>query len=396
MLPRERVLTTLSHEEPDRIPWGEHSIDYNIYEMVLGRETLVQAKFRQTQAWWDGRRDEIVAHHKRDIIDLAEALEFDIVTVGLMPPADAPPEPMEKVDEKTYRDEDGHLYRISATTHDLCTYRLNKDAFVPPTLESLQAEIDEIDAEGVPRPDESCFEVARHVIDRMKPTHFIATCSGDIGFPGFGLDMEDQLVNMMLHPELNGKLNELAGKRAIGMLKHLAEAGYDGVIPCGDYGSSTGLLGNPTIFREHVLPWLKRHCDEAHRLGLKVLKHSCGRVWEVLDYFVEAGYDAYEALQASAGMDIRLLKQQYGDKLTLWGNVTNENLILGTPQAVLDDARYAIGWGAPGGGYIYGVSHSLAVGVKPENLEAMKWARDHWGTYPIDVPDVPATQPPLA
>ena len=44
MLPRERVFAALEHREPDRIPWGEHSIDYNVYEDVLGRPTLVQAK----------------------------------------------------------------------------------------------------------------------------------------------------------------------------------------------------------------------------------------------------------------------------------------------------------------------------------------------------------------
>ena len=50
MLPRERVLAALEHREPDRIPWGEHSIDYNVYEDILGRQTLVQAKMRETQA----------------------------------------------------------------------------------------------------------------------------------------------------------------------------------------------------------------------------------------------------------------------------------------------------------------------------------------------------------
>ena len=36
MLPRERVFAALEHREPDRIPWGEHSIDYNVYEDILG------------------------------------------------------------------------------------------------------------------------------------------------------------------------------------------------------------------------------------------------------------------------------------------------------------------------------------------------------------------------
>jgi hypothetical protein len=48
MLPRERVEAALRHEEPDLVPWGEHSIDYSIYEMVLGRRSYVQGKIRET------------------------------------------------------------------------------------------------------------------------------------------------------------------------------------------------------------------------------------------------------------------------------------------------------------------------------------------------------------
>ncbi len=59
MTSKERVLAALEHREPDRIPWGEHSIDYNVYEDILGRETLVQAKMKTTRAYWDGRRDEV-------------------------------------------------------------------------------------------------------------------------------------------------------------------------------------------------------------------------------------------------------------------------------------------------------------------------------------------------
>lgn len=67
------------------------------------------------------------------------------------------------------------------------------------------------------------------------------------------------------------------------------------------------------------------------------------------------------------------------------GGVTNENLILGTPHDIRRDAHYAIKWGAPGGGFIYGASHSLAVGTKLENLLAMKEAREKWGVYPLKI-----------
>ena len=70
----------------------------------------------------------------------------------------------------------------------------------------------------------------------------------------------------------------------------------------------------------------------------------------------------------------------------LWGGVSNESLILGTPEDIRREAAYAFRHGAPGGGFIYGASHSLAVGTKYENLMAMRAAREEWGRYPIRVP----------
>ena len=88
MTPKERVYAALEHREPDRIPWGEHSIDYNVYEDILGRETLVQAKFRQTRAMWDGRRDEVIDSMKRDIVDFTLAMDLDMVPVNSVPHKD--------------------------------------------------------------------------------------------------------------------------------------------------------------------------------------------------------------------------------------------------------------------------------------------------------------------
>ena len=48
-----------------------------------------------------------------------------------------------------------------------------------------------------------------------------------------------------------------------------------------------------------------------------------------------------------------------------------------------EDARHSFTHAAPGGGSIMGSSHSLALGAKPENIEAMKRCRDRWGVYPI-------------
>ncbi len=385
MLPRERVLKALEHEEPDIVPWGEHSIDYNIYEQILGRETLVAAKFRQTRALWEGRRSEVVASYQRDIPDLADALGLDIIMAPLMPSARAEQNPMAQVDKDTYRDRNGNLYRVSSATQDLLPFRMNQDGFTPPTLGSIREELNELNRHGVPEPDESVWEVVRQIVREKKKTHFVFTFWGGPGLPSYGLTDEDFYCNLILHPEMHASMAELRGRRTIASLTQVAGQGVDAIMLCADLGSSTGPLVNPAIFKEHVLPWEKKYVAEAHRLGLFVIKHCCGMVWDFVETFVEAGFDAYEGIQASAGMDMKLLKERVGDKLTLWGGVKNENLINGTPGDVEADARHALKWGGPGGGLIYGASHSLAVGTKPENLLAMKEAREKWGKYPFSL-----------
>ena len=62
----------------------------------------------------------------------------------------------------------------------------------------------------------------------------------------------------------------------------------------------------------------------------------------------------------------------------------HEHLNGGSREDIRADARYAFQHAAPGGGYILGSSHSLAVGAKMENVLEMKRCRDRWGQYPID------------
>lgn len=393
MTPKERVYKALAHQEPDRVPWGEHSIDYNVYEDLLGRPTLVAAKMRETQALWDGRRDEVVACHKRDRIDLLKALDMDLLHVHSVPPKGYKPQPLEKLSDDTYRDKRGNLYRVSSTTHDLMMWqKADAGDYVMPTVEGLQQKIDEM--ESRPRhdprdshwpwdPNDSQWEYVRHAVKEVGQTHFIALLCGDTEFPRFGPTEEDSWMNLVTYPEIAAKLAEYDGKRIIRQLDTYAKLGVDAVMPCGDLGSSTGLMANPAIYKEMVFPWHKKYCERAHELGLKVIKHCCGHVWPIIHELASI-YDAWEGIQATAGMDIGNLKAAVGSRLTLWGGIWHEHIILGGVQDIRADARYAFEHAAKGGGYIMGSTHSLAVDARKENILEMKRVRDQWGTYPID------------
>ena len=384
MLPRERVFTTLDHREPDRIPWGEHLIDYNIYEAILGRPSLVNSHFYQQKALWEGRLDEVMAHYKRDLPDLAEALELDIVTLPRPFPAeDDMPEPMEQLDEDTYRDADGNVFKVARSCW-LLPYERNREAYVAPTVESVLAEIDELEAQpelDITGPE---WEVHRYIVDKMKATHFIAALGGGLEFPRFGCTWTEAWMNLLDHPDVCMKLNELRCKRSLRLFRAYAALGLDGVIPCGDLGNSQGLSASPEIYGEMVYPFQKMQVDEGHRLGLKVLLHCCGHTMPVLDDIADL-YDAYESIQIGAGMDMRVVKERVGDRITLWSGIMHEHLNGGTVEDIRADARYAFRYAAPGGGYIMGSSHSLAVGAKIENVLEMKRVRNEWGNYPIDL-----------
>ncbi len=384
MLPKERVLAALEGREPDRIPWGEHFVDYNVYEDILGRPSLMHAKFRETQALWDGRRDEVVADYKRDTVDFSRAMDMDLVPVYRVPDKDARPEPMEKVSEGVYRNRAGSIYHVSDTTHDL---RIHSPAprtdYTPPTVESIQQQIDEFDDDDIGDPNDSRWELVHHAVKELGDERFIVLLCDDLGWPSFGQTEEDFWMNLVLEPEISLKLAELKGKRLLRDAKLYGQLGIDGITPCGDLGSSTSLMANPTIYRERILPVHRVHAAAAHAVGLKILKHCCGHVWPIIEEFAEV-YDAYEGIQGTAGMDIAKLGEQVGDRLCLWGGIWHEHIILGSLDDIRNDARAAFGAAAKGARYIMGSSHSLAVDAKAKNILEMKRLRDTWGVYPLN------------
>ena len=383
MLQRERVYAALDHKEPDRIPHGEHLIDFNIYEEFLGRKSLVNSHFYQEKALWEGRRDEVVAHYKRDLPELACALGLDIITLpGPFPEKGEIVEPMQAIDETTFKNADGDIYKVSGSCW-LLPYERNRETYIEPTIESVEADIEELENEPPFDVESSAWEVHRYIIEKMKGTHFIAALGGGLEFPKFGCTVEDAWINLLEKPEVCKRLQEFRLKKSLKLIKAYADLGMDGIIPCGDLGNSNSLSAHPYLYMDMGYPAQKRKSDEAKRQDIKILLHCCGHTWPVVDQIAEL-YDAYEAIQTSAGMDICALKERIGRRTTLWGGIMHEHLNGGTIDEIRADARYSFSCAAPGGGYIMGSSHSLAFGAKMDNVREMMRLKDEWGSYPID------------
>jgi len=371
----------LSHEEPDRVPVGELIIDYPIVERVLGRPTFYRAKFREEEALWDGRRDEVVESYKRDCVELVRRLGLDIAVVDLVPREGFTPRRMKRIAEDTYQDRNGRIFKRSSVTERLMPISYwDQTRPVGPGREYSPEDFVYRPPE---RPDDSCFEMVRHVREELGDTHFVAGRAADIGWPTFGRNRVEGFVNVLRRPDVAERVAEVKGRRAIATLDWWAEEGVDAVFSCADYSCNSGPMFSPRLFRRLVFPWIKRYCDRAHQLGMKVFKHACGNNWLLMDMFVEAGYDVYQGIQGTATMDIGKLKERYGGRIALWGGVQCDSLVAGTPEDVRRDAEYALAHAAPGGGYIYGSSHSILIGTRYENYMAMLDVVREKGRYPI-------------
>ncbi|MCU0520993.1 MAG: hypothetical protein MUF84_09905 [Anaerolineae bacterium] len=365
---RERVRRALAHEPVDRVPIGFFAIDFDTVERVLGHETYLRAKAKSQIAFWEGRRDEVVQSWKEDTIALYRKLDFvDIINVSAMassvaPPRDYEPEKVRRVDQSTWEARDGRVWKYSDITADLT---------VVSEPERTWAFIDfPLDAEPEP-PDESIFEVVDAVVEALGADHYIlGPCGGEAGMVMLG-GMERGLMLYALQPDVVARAiayhTRMAGLRDPFMVR----PGTDGVLWGTDFAATSGPFISPRMFRRFCLPSIKERVAAVKSYGLSVLKHACGNNWKLLDMFVEAGYDAYQSIQASATMDLGAVKARYGDRIALWGGVRVESLVSGTPDDVRRDVETAMRVGAPGSGYILGTTHSVAVGTKYDNFLAM-------------------------
>ncbi len=369
MTSKQRVKETLEGRIPDRVPWGEFAVDFDTVEKILGHETYLRAKARSQIAFWEGRHDEVAESYRRDHIELHRRLDLDIVTFPMatweLPPENVDPPPR-RVDDSTWEDKYGRVFKYSAFTEDITCVR-------DPVAEEKKFEVDDFRGEpAAPGRNPRSWAILDAVIREFKSEKFICGPSGGIVGTVLPGGLEKGSLALVHEPELVMAATDRLRREQEIADSVIIHPDSDGVLVAHDFGHKTGPFIGPAMFRRF---FLEANTSRVLRLrrdfGKKVILHSCGDVRSYLDFFVEMGLDAYQSIQGTAGMDICTLKKSHGAKITLWGGVQLENLVAGTPEEVRCDVRRAMGCAKDGGRFILGTSHSIAVGSRYENVMAM-------------------------
>lgn len=126
----------------------------------------------------------------------------------------------------------------------------------------------------------------------------------------------------------------------------------DVIIFFDDYGTSNNMFISEEMWLEFIAPRLKQIIDYCHELGFIFEMHSCGYITPLVKHMVEMGIDSLQPLQAIN--DVRMIKEQFGDKIVIHGGITASELVgkAVTHEELVKGVQECVDICAPGGNFI--------------------------------------------
>ncbi len=238
----------------------------------------------------------------------------------------------------------------------------------PPRFKSLK------EAEDFAWPDPTTFDLGEleALADVLPPNmKIIPQMGGLFYYPSNLLGFEELCVAMITDPPFAKFVFEKVGRIVSGIFDKLARCPSVGAIwLSSDIAFGTSLMVSPESLRKYVFPWVKKIAKIAHRAELPIIFHSDGNLTEVIGDLVEAGIDALHPIEPQA-MDIMAIRDQYGPRLSLVGNVDVDILISRSSDDVRREAgRLRESFGDQGG-YVLGSGNSIPPAVPIENFKAL-------------------------
>ncbi|RJP75565.1 MAG: hypothetical protein C4532_00265 [Candidatus Abyssobacteria bacterium SURF_17] len=391
MTSKERVRTAVAHRESDRIPVFELSINSPVASDIMGRQMyvgyggwLVGKMF--SEYMMEERTLELVMRIFQDSIELYSHLELDLYPLPTLPLTTERVEPVGENQWK-YTDPDSGFWRIitynpESDFHSEIDSKLKQEG-----IEALREYVNWLEqCPSIAPPD--MVAGLKAVLEPARERFFVLG-QADILLPTGSSWLPLFLECMALEPELVERYFEATTTEMLSLIDAQAEAGVDGFIGGTDLAHTRSTLISPAMFRRFIFPHLRRITERCHSHSLAFFKHTDGNIESIeREFLLECGLDGYHAIEPSAGMDIRRLKQQYGDKITLLGNVDcGQVLTNGSQKDIIDAVRRCIRDAAPGGGYVLSSSNSIHSGIPTENFLTLLKAAREYGAYPIGAAD---------
>jgi len=380
---RERLLTTLNHSEPDRVPFdlgstqvtGIHLAAYRNLRQALGLPPV------------EAQLCDYIQQLALPDDDVIERLGVDVR--GLFPFNSHNWNVHEEDAGQywVYHDEWGITHRRAKP--DGLYYSIVQVPLGGPELSAQDIENHAWPDVADPRRIAGLRELAERYCRDGYAVVLKSPFAGIFEMAQRIVGMENCLMMMAADKKLVGELFDKLLELKLAFwdlaLPQLADV-VDVVAEFDDYGAQSSQLISPRMFRQQLKPRLKILFDRLRQLAPNARRffHSCGNVRPLLSDFIEIGVEILNPVHTrAAGMEPAALKRDFGAALVFWGGGvdTQGALPTGTPQEVKDDVRRNIEALAPGGGFVFNPVHNIQADVPPQNIIAMWEALQEYGVY---------------
>jgi len=356
MTSKERVLTTLARQQPDRVP-----IDY---DANAGIDARLKAHFGLQANDWEGLRKVLgVDFRGMWAAYTGPKLHADIPERGVM------------VDD--YGIHRRWVEHESGGYWDYCDFPLQ------------DATEEEIAAWPLPNPDDYDYSsIAEQCRARQEYALFVGGPGlGDIiNSNGMLRTMEQVLVDLITDDPAGLLLMRRKTEMNLEITRRILEAA-DGGIDFMWMGEDLGTQNSPILsldlFRKHIRPLHQQCIDLAKVYNIPVMIHTCGSSSWAYDDFIEMGVNAVDTLQPEAkNMEPAYLKQRYGHALAFHGCISTAGPVAyGSVADTVAYCRQTLETMMPGGGYCFAPTHSLQDNSPTENVVAMYETAQKYGVY---------------
>jgi len=339
LLPRERVIEALALREPDRVPWIELESEQRIFDAVLGRP---YAPVNKPLGLYNRDTEEEKA--------FSRLLGKDNILFSFRPPIFCDFVP----------GEDGILFYGKG--HIRCRDDLKKMVF--PNLN-----------------DKNYLNPAKEFV--KKKGDFAAMATTRLGFAATYLSIGMEKFLNLLYEDMEFVLEVMDRytQWLSQVMEIVSELGFDFVSASDDMAMKTGPMISPKMISDFFLPSMQK---VARSISIPWITHSDGNMLPMMDIWLQLEQNGIHPIEPGA-MDIRQVKEQYGSRVCIIGNVDVDALSTGTPKKIEEIVRTLIRDIAPGGGYMLSSGNSLPSWTKVENALAMGAALRKYGHYPIQI-----------
>ena len=380
MTSRQRVLTALTHEEPDTVPLALGGGPYGLVDDLYLRLVDYLNLGAPVPPFRSGHNISYMDDH------LLEKLGTDLryCWPGLMPNSPVNPGP----DENTFYDSYGQVWK-RALPYYYSGDGLLKEATSIDDIERLVRWPDPSDPRWMAGVAKRARELRENtdyfIVMRMVASHGPFQTACDLrGTENF---LKDLVRNRNFAQTLLEKVTTMLEN----LLKQamLAGGGYFDMIelPGDDYAGNTNIMISPAMFRKFIKPCIVRLVKviKEHNPNMKVMLHSDGAITALLPDIIDMGVDVIHPLEPLPATDLTAVKEKFGRQVTFLGGIDISHAMPGSREDVITEAKRRIAQLAPGGGYILAPSNHLQADVPAENVATLFETARQFGKYPIQV-----------